>query len=84
MSYYDADDEDDDDNQIRCANCGKWIPAVVSRCPACRFDFRGEAQDFEYETDEEIQQQGLPMWVIITAVVLLAMMISGVFSFSFW
>ncbi len=90
---FDYDDDDlerikqcreDWDIRVRCANCGKSIPAVATRCPDCRFDFHGEAQDFEYEADEEIRPHRLPMWVIITAVVLLMMMVLGVFNFAFW
>lgn len=92
MPHYDDDDEDDellsfddrrrqweeDDNQVRCANCGKWILAVASKCPHCDINFRGEAQDFEYEADEELQHRGLPMWVILTAVILLLLMVLGI------
>jgi predicted amidophosphoribosyltransferase len=85
MTYYDEDDEDDDANQVRCANCGKWIPAVTSRCPECRFDFRGEAQDFGHESaDEETGHRRLPLWVIITAMLLALLTIFGVFNFAVW
>jgi hypothetical protein len=69
---------EEDDNQVRCANCGKWIPAVTSKCPLCDINFRGEAQDFEYEPDDANQSRGLPLWVILTAVVLLLLMVLGV------
>lgn len=99
MPYEDDDDDDEDellsfdakrrqweedDSQVRCANCGKWILSITSKCPHCGINFSGEAQDFEYAGDEQYLRRGLPLWVIITAVVLLAMSILGVFSFGFW
>jgi hypothetical protein len=61
--------QDDDDNEVKCARCGKMIPGDSLRCPKCGVHFQGQAQDFYHAS--EMPTAGQPMWVIVTAVVLL-------------
>ena len=85
--YQEEEDREEDD--VRCARCRKWISAFASRCPECGVHFQGQAQDFDDEEDRYQSifygsQRGLPVWVIVTALVLLTMSILGAVSFSFW
>jgi len=79
-----ADEEDREEDDVRCARCRKWIPGFSTRCPKCGVHFQGQAQDFDDEEDEYQQRNGLPAWVIMTALALLALMILGVFGYGFW
>ncbi len=46
-------------------------------------NFHGEAQDFD-EEEHEYQTRGLPLWVILTAIVLLALSVISAFNLHFW
>jgi DNA-directed RNA polymerase subunit RPC12/RpoP len=85
-----ADEEDKEEDDVRCARCRKWIPAFSIRCPECGVRFEGQAQDYEGEEDEYRSVfygtlgGGLPLWIVLTALVLLALMILGIFQLGFW
>ena len=88
MNYNDdideyADEEDNEEDDVRCARCRQWIPAFSTRCPKCGVNFEGQAQDFD-EEEEEYHRRGLPWWVILTAIVLLALMIFTAFEMHLW
>ncbi|WP_254508259.1 hypothetical protein [Anatilimnocola floriformis] len=78
-----ADEEANEEDDVRCARCRKWIPAFSTRCPECGMNFHGEAQDFD-EEEHEYQTRGLPLWVILTAIVLLALSVISAFNLHFW
>lgn len=87
MYYDDIDEYEEEENReedyVRCARCRRWIPAFSTRCPECGVHFQGQAQDFDDE-EEEYQRRGLPLWVIWTAIVLLVLSVIGVFAYGFW
>lgn len=66
--------QDDGDDEVKCARCGKMIPGDSLRCPKCGVHFQGQAQDYYHAS--EMPTTGQPMWVIATAVVLLIFMIA--------
>lgn len=75
LSFDEEDADDDADNLVRCAECGKQILGSLTRCPHCRVHFQGEAQDFYHES--ELPSADKPLWVVIVTLILLVMMIGG-------
>jgi hypothetical protein len=74
--WYDDSDDDQDDESVPCPECGESVYAMADRCPACGY----------WITDEDGRQmwtsQRKPMWVKLTAVVLLVTLLYGLFGFS--
>ena len=35
-------------DQVRCANCGKWINKATEKCCYCGINFLGAAEEFRY------------------------------------
>jgi predicted amidophosphoribosyltransferase len=63
---------------VRCAKCGEWIVATVTRCPECGVHFQGEAQDFADAAEPAEDRSGAPAWVVVLAVLLLlAILVAG-------
>ena len=62
---------DENASTVRCARCGKWIAATVTKCPECGVNFQGEAQYFTHPS-EAGGRSGLPGWAIGLAVLLIA------------
>lgn len=45
-------ERENDPNRVKCAHCGALIEARSTRCRKCGVHFRGEAFQFEHESDE--------------------------------
>lgn len=57
-----GDDDSGDEPTVPCPHCGRELLEDSPWCPSCD----------RYITDEEFRQAGRPMWVVVTAVVCLA------------
>jgi predicted amidophosphoribosyltransferase len=66
---------DENPSLVPCARCGKRILATATRCPECGVHFQGEAQEFTHVSEREAPKSGLPMWVLLLAVLLLFAML---------
>jgi len=66
---------------VRCARCGKMIPAIETRCPECGVNFMGEAGDFTHPSERSARRR-YSFWVAIVAVVLIISLI--VASLGLW
>ena len=64
---------EDDDDLVPCARCGKRIHANETRCPECGVHFQGRAEDFTHPSERIIE--GRPLWFVVVAIVLLAVMV---------
>ena len=58
----DGDDDSGDESMVPCPSCGRELLEDSPWCPTCD----------RYITDEEFRRAGRPMWVVVTAVVCLA------------
>ena len=65
---------------LRCARCGKLIVSTVIKCPECGIHFQGEAQDFVHPSEQARGRNGMSLWVMAVAVLLLAAMAVGLIS----
>ncbi len=69
-----------DENQggrVRCARCGRRIPATSNQCPECKVYFRGEAQDFYHPSELAYGPDRTRRWMIVVAVMLVGALILG-------
>jgi hypothetical protein len=71
------DDEPDDGDPVPCPECGDSVSDFLDKCPACGY-WLSTADRCQLRPHE-----AHPAWVKFTAVVLLAMMAWGVFTFLF-
>lgn len=60
-----ADDRDDEQPTVPCPHCRREILEDVPQCPYCE----------QYVSAEDYARQSKPLWVIVTAVVCLAISI---------
>lgn len=70
-------DRSDDDDLVRCARCGKRIPAASARCPACRVHFHGEAQDFYHPSEHDRGNARKVPWIVAVALLLVIALVVG-------
>jgi hypothetical protein len=70
---------DESPDLVRCARCGKPIPATATRCPECRVHFQGEAYEFSHPSERASGRGRAGRWaVVIVAVLLAAWVLSAV------
>lgn len=71
-----ADDDTENHETPPCPECGKPVPDIAARCPACGY----------WMTDEDRlamwSGEARPAWVKLTAVILLVTLLYGMFSLS--
>ncbi|HEX4414836.1 MAG TPA: hypothetical protein VH107_14475 [Lacipirellulaceae bacterium] len=71
------DEESDDEPTVPCPECGEPVLEISDRCPACGY----------WLTDSDRQRltrhAAIPIWVKLTATVLLVAMLYGLATFMF-
>ena len=65
---------EESDEEVRCAHCGRWIPAVATRCPQCGVHFAGEAQDFVHPSEQTTRGRA-PLWFVAVVLVLVMILV---------
>ncbi len=72
--WYD-DDDDAEEDFIPCPECGKPIPEISDRCPACGYWLSAA------DRRSLSRREAMPTWVKFTAFVLLAATLVGLATF---
>lgn len=72
--WYDDDSDDPDDESASCPECGETVYVIAGKCPACGY-WLSEADRQAMWTGES-----KPLWLKITAVVLLVVLLASIFG----
>ncbi len=66
--------DDDLEETVPCAHCGREVWAYAQRCPQCGTHFSGEAWQFQYQ-DGGRQKSGRSWrWLVVVLLLVLAML----------
>jgi predicted amidophosphoribosyltransferase len=73
--WYDDDEDEPDEEDVACPECGGPIAEIADRCPACGY-WLSSADRRALRCSE-----ATPAWIKVTAFVLLAAMLIGLATF---
>jgi hypothetical protein len=73
--WYDADDDEPDEETVACPECGGSVPEIIDRCPACGYWLSA------FDRRALRRGEATPAWVKFTAFVLLAAILVGLATF---
>jgi hypothetical protein len=72
--WYDDESDAPDDEWVPCPECGESVPVIAGKCPACGYWLTEADQRASSGTD------GKPVWIKLTAVVVLVALLAGMFG----
>ena len=68
--------EEDPDDFVSCARCGRSILATATRCPECGVHFQGEAQDFYHASERPRGGRVGWLWLVVVLVLCVMLLIA--------